>query len=125
MGLLKNYYVDNTIGGVVMAFTNPQDAFDGMIANFNAEEAKGVEAVFQWDIVGDGGGIWHIAVKDEQATLNQGAHDAPNVSQTSSVELFLGMVNFEVNAMQAFMAGKLKVSGDMMLAQKIMSIFPL
>ena len=108
-----------------MAYTKPQDAFDGMIAQFDSEAAKGVDAVFQWDIVGDDGGQWHIVVKDEQATLCQGPHDSPNVSQMCSVELFLSLVNFEVNAMQAFMAGKLKVSGDMMLAQKIMSIFPL
>ena len=108
-----------------MVFTKPQEAFDGMINSFNTEEAKGVEAVFQWDLIGDEGGQWHIVVKDERANLCQGLHDSPNVSQTCSVDLFLSLVNFEVNAMQAFMSGKLKVSGDMMLAQKIMSIFPL
>lgn len=108
-----------------MAFTKAQDAFDAMIVNFDAAAAEGVDAVFQWELLGDGGGAWHIAVKDGKAELFPEKHAAPNVSQMSSIDLFLGMVNFEVNAMQAFMSGKLKVTGDMMLAQKIMEIFPL
>jgi putative sterol carrier protein len=34
------------------------------------------------------------------------------------------MVNGELNGMQAFMSGQLKVSGDIMLAQRIPELFP-
>jgi len=34
------------------------------------------------------------------------------------------MVNGEINPMGAFMSGKLKVKGNLMLAQKIMDIWP-
>jgi putative sterol carrier protein len=41
-----------------------------------------------------------------------------------SCETWLSIVNRELNAMQAFMGGQLKVSGDIMLAQRIPELFP-
>ncbi len=41
-----------------------------------------------------------------------------------SGETWIGMVNKEVNGMQAFMSGQLKASGNIMLAQRIEQIFP-
>jgi len=40
-----------------------------------------------------------------------------------SSETWLAMVNKQLNGMQAFMSGKLKVSGDIMLAQRIPDLF--
>ncbi|MEW6261659.1 MAG: SCP2 sterol-binding domain-containing protein [Thermodesulfobacteriota bacterium] len=108
-----------------MSFSVPQEAFDAMIQRFVPDAAEGVDAVFQWEVVGDGGGKWHIVVKDKKAELFQGKHASPGVAQLCSTDTFLGLVNYEINGMQAFMSGKLKVTGDLMLAQKIMEIFPL
>ena len=108
-----------------MPFTEPVQAFDAMIENFNPQAAEGLDAVFQWEVVGDGGGVWHIVVGDGSASLVEGRHESPTVSQICSDELFLGMVNMEIDGMQAFMSGKLKLTGDMMTAQKIYEIFPL
>jgi putative sterol carrier protein len=108
-----------------MSFTEPIKAFEAMIEKFDVQAAEGLDAVFQWEIVGDGGGVWHITVADGAAQLLEGRHDAPTVSQISSTDLFLSMVNLEVDGMQAFMSGQLKVTGDMMAAQKIMAVFPL
>ncbi|MCF8120672.1 MAG: SCP2 sterol-binding domain-containing protein [Deltaproteobacteria bacterium] len=65
-----------------------------------------------------------MSVKDGTCELNEGKHHAPNVAQTMKTEVFLGMVNGEINPMGAFMSGKLKVKGNLMLAQKIMDIWP-
>jgi putative sterol carrier protein len=40
-----------------------------------------------------------------------------------SKETWLGIVNRELGGLQAFMSGKLDVSGDIMLAQKIPDLF--
>ncbi len=108
-----------------MSFTKPEQAFEAMIENFDTQAAEGLNAVFQWEIVGDGGGVWHIKVADGAAELFQDRHDSPSVSQICSTDLFLSMVNLEVDGMQAFMSGQLKLTGDMMAAQKIMEVFPL
>lgn len=108
-----------------MSFSEPIQALDAMIEKFDAQAAEGLNAIYQWEVVGEDGGVWHITVADGTAQLSAERHDSPTVSQICSTELFLAMVNMEVDGMQAFMSGQLKMTGDMMAAQKIMEIFPL
>jgi putative sterol carrier protein len=42
-----------------------------------------------------------------------------------SAETWLSMINQEINGMQAFMDGRLKAAGDIMLAQRVEQLFPL
>jgi putative sterol carrier protein len=107
-----------------MAFTNVKEVFAKMPESFNANAAQGLNAVFQFDITGDDGGKWNVAVKDGACAVNEGANDAPTVTLTMGAETWLAMVNKELNGMQAFMSGKLKASGDIMLAQRFATIFP-
>lgn len=108
-----------------MPFTEPIQAMEKMIEVFNPEAAQGVTAVFQWDVLGDNGGVWHIKVADGAAELVNERHPTPTVSQTCGTDLFLSMVNYEIDGMQAFMSGRLKMSGDMNVAMKIYELFPL
>jgi len=108
-----------------MAFTDVREVFNKMPDAFNPGAAQGMDAVFQFEITGDGGGSWHVIVKDGACTVGEGPHDSPSVTLTMSGDTWLGMVNKQVNGMQAFMSGKLKASGDIMLAQKIEQLFPL
>ncbi len=107
-----------------MAITDVKEIFDNMKQAFNPSAAQGVDAVFQYDITGDGGGSWNVTVKDGACQVQEGTHDSPSVTLTMSSETWLAMVNKELNGMQAFMSGKLKVSGDVMLAQRIEQLFP-
>jgi putative sterol carrier protein len=107
-----------------MAFTNVKEVFDGMPGVFNASAAAGLNVVFQYDITGEGGGKWYVEVKDGGCSVVEGTHASPNVTLTMTGETWLAMVNKELNGMQAFMSGKLKASGDIMLAQRFATIFP-
>jgi putative sterol carrier protein len=108
-----------------MAITSVKDIFDKMPGVFDADAAQGLNAVFQFEITGDGGGNWNIIVKDGTCEIVEGSHDEPTVTLTMSDETWLGMINKEVNGMQAFMGGQLKATGDIMLAQRIEQLFPL
>ncbi len=108
-----------------MAITNVKDIFDKMPGVFDADAAQGLSAVFQFEITGDGGGNWSIIVKDGTCEIAEGSHDEPTVTLTMSAETWLGMINKEINGMQAFMGGQLKATGDIMLAQRIEQLFPL
>jgi len=106
-----------------MALSNVEEVFNGMANSFNAANAQGLDAVFQYNITGAGGGNWNVVVKDGSCQVNTGSHPSPNVTLTLDAETWLGMVNKQINGMQAFMSGKLQVSGDIMLAQKLESLF--
>jgi len=108
-----------------MALTNVKEVFERMPEVFNPSAAQGLDAVFQFEITGDDGGSWSVIIKDGTCQVTEGTHDSPTVTLTMSGETWLGMVNKEINGIQAFMGGQLKASGDIMLAQRIEQLFPL
>ena len=108
-----------------MAITTVQDVFKKMPEVFDPDAAQGLDAVFQFEISGDDGGNWNVAVKDGTCEISEGSHNDPSVTLTMSAETWLGMVNKEVDGMQAFMVGKLKATGNIMLAQRVQQLFPL
>ena len=108
-----------------MAFTDVKEVFGKMPEVFNPSAAQGMDAVFQYEITGDGGGNWSVVVKDGACQIQEGTHDSPSVTLTMSAETWLAIMNRETNGMQAFMSGQLKASGDIMLAQRIEQLFPL
>ena len=108
-----------------MAVTDVKEIFAKMPEAFNPNAAQGLDAVFQFDISGDNGGSWNVVIKDGACQVQEGTHDSPTVTLSLSDETWVGMVNKQVNGMQAFMSGQLKVSGDIMLAQRIEQLFAL
>ncbi len=107
-----------------MAFSSVLDVFTRMPEVFDARAAEGLDAVFQFDIQGEGGGAWHAVVQEGACTVQPGVHDAPRVTIAMSADNWLALVNRRLNGVQAFMTGKLKVKGDLMLAQRIYDLFP-
>lgn len=106
------------------ATTIPQ-VFEAMPDQFNADAAAGVDAIFQFDITGDGGGQYWIVVKDQDVKVNEGTHDNPDITIIAGSDDYLKLANGELAAMSAFMAGKVKVKGNMGLAMKLQSMFGL
>ena len=106
-----------------MAAESAEQVFAGMPGRFKASKAGKLDAVFQFVITGEGGGEWFVTVKDKACEVAGGRHDAPKVTLTLSSATWLDMVNRKLSGMQAFMSGKLDVSGDLMLAQKISDLF--
>jgi putative sterol carrier protein len=108
-----------------MALTSAKEIFAKMPEVFNPSAAQGMDAVFQFNLSGKEGGNWIITIKDGACQVKEGIHDAPTVALTMSDETWLKMVNREISGMKAFMSGELKVTGDIMLAQRIYDLFPL
>jgi putative sterol carrier protein len=108
-----------------MAITNAKEVFNRIPELLNATAAQGLDAVFQFEIAGSEGGSWNVIVKDASCQVQEGTHGDPTVTLSMSAEDWVSMVNKELNPMQAFMSGKLKVSGDIMLAQRIPALFSL
>ena len=98
--------------------------FEGMQQAFAPDRAAGVEATVQWDITAvDGVHSWRVAVADGTCTVASGPADSPRVTLGLSLPDFLRFIAGEVDGMQAFMSGKLRISGDLMFAQTMQSWF--
>lgn len=81
-----------------------------------------IKAVFQFEITGADSGNYSVAVGDGSAKVSEGAADSPNVTVTMASNDFADMVEGRLDSMAAFMGGKLKVKGDMMLAMQLQSL---
>lgn len=78
--------------------------------------------VFQFNI--EDGENYALIVKDGTCALEQGDNPNANVTLIMDSETLKGIVSGETDGMQAFMAGKLRAEGDMMLAMKLGELFP-
>lgn len=106
-----------------MKLTNASQIIEKFRQSFDPEEARDVKAVIQYRISGDGGGDWNIVLENGTCKIEEGTHNSPNVTLKMSERTWLGLVNGTVNPMAAFTTGRLRVSGDKTLAQRISAIF--
>lgn len=106
--------------------SHPQTArelFAAMPSNFNASAAGDLDATIQFDLTGDNGGLWAVSVDQGQCEVMEGAATSPDLTLTMAADDFMAMSRGDLNPMNAFMGGKIKLQGDMGLAMKIQSLF--
>jgi putative sterol carrier protein len=88
----------------------------------NAEDAKTIGAKFQMNITGEG--EWFVDVSSTGASCKPGQGEAADCTITIAAEDFQKLAeNPQQNGMQLFFAGKLKVTGNQMLAMKLQKLF--
>lgn len=97
--------------------------FEKMPHVFNADAASGVDVTFQFSLSGEGGDDWYAEIKSGTCKVEPGTHANPTSTIKMDAADFLDMIGGKLNAMQAFMSGKLKVEGDLMKAQLIQKFF--
>ncbi|HLU65118.1 MAG TPA: SCP2 sterol-binding domain-containing protein [Kofleriaceae bacterium] len=107
----------------------PKDAkelFDVMVPEALSkfpDKAKEVNAIYCFKITGDGGGTWTLNLTSDPPTCTQG--DAGNAQCTVEVshDDFKSMFTDPQVGMQLYFQGRLKVSGDPMLAMRLQQVF--
>jgi putative sterol carrier protein len=100
------------------------ETFVTMQQLFNPAAAAGVTKTFQWDISGEQAGKWAIKVADQTCELIRGGVDKADITLIMSDQTWLAIAEGKQDPMQAFMQGKVKTQGDMMLAMKLQQLFP-
>ena len=101
-----------------------KEIFNEMQKRMDANPAKlaGIKAVYQFDISGADPGIYSVAIADGKAVVGEGAYASPDITITMASNDFADMIEGKLDGMTAFMGGKLKVKGDMMLAMQLQSL---
>ncbi|HLR23429.1 MAG TPA: SCP2 sterol-binding domain-containing protein [Pseudogracilibacillus sp.] len=84
--------------------------------------AKGVEAVYQFQLDGDESNVYQLNLQGENSVTSEGAKDDADCTLKMSSDDFVKMTEGELNGTQAFMSGKLKIKGNMGLALKLQDI---
>ncbi|AYG08484.1 SCP-2 family sterol carrier protein [Pseudomonas fluorescens] len=102
--------------------TDVAKAVEAMKAKFNPAAADGLDLVFGFRI--DESQNFSLIVKDNTCELQEGVNPDAQVTLVMDAETMKGIVSGETDGMQAFMGGKLRAEGDMMLAMKLSELFP-
>lgn len=88
----------------------------------NAEDAKTIGAKYQMNVTGSG--EWFIDVSATGPLCKAGTGEGADCTITITEEDFQKLVeNPQANGMQLFSAGKLKVTGNQMMAMKLLKLF--
>lgn len=89
------------------------------------EVARGIGAVYHFKVSGAGGGDWTLDLVSATPTCSPGLHGNANCTLEIDDERFAQMLERKELAMHFYFQGRLKVSGDPMLATKLSKLFAL
>lgn len=105
---------------------NAQELFDHNVPEAlakNPDKAKEIGAVFAFKISGDGGGEWTVDTASATPSCTPGLSGTPQCTIEITSEDFTSMLGNPALGMQLYFQGKLKVTGDPMLATKLQKLF--
>jgi putative sterol carrier protein len=101
------------------------ESFEQMPTIFNPAAAAGMTKTLQWNITGEEAGVWAFQIINGEGKLIPGGVEKPDITFTVSDKDWLAIAEGKLDAMNAYMTGKLKIAGDMMLGMKVPSLFPI
>jgi putative sterol carrier protein len=98
--------------------------FDNFPERFQPDKAQGVDADIQFVVTDEGTEFPHlVSVRNGTCTTQEKKADDPKVTLTTDLVSFARLITGQAQGVQLFMTGKLKVSGDLMFSQRIMTFF--
>jgi putative sterol carrier protein len=95
--------------------------FDDMAQKVDSSRVGEMNATIQFNLSGDNGGLYWVKMTNGSAESGAGAVDNPDMTLKAAADDWAAVYYGDLNPMQAFMSGKLKIQGDMGLAMKLQS----
>ena len=102
------------------------DLFDNLVPQGLAQypdKARELNAIYCFKISGNGGGEWTVDTTANPPTCTKGDSGKAQCTVEVSSEDFATMLSDPNAGMQLYFQGKLRVSGDPMLAMKLQQLF--
>ena len=94
--------------------------FDAMKEAFDPSAAVGQNAIIQYDLDTPQGLVsYQVKVDNGTCAIEKGTSGEARVTLAMSLSNFLRLMAGVLDAMQAFMSGQLKISGDVMFSQNV------
>ena len=105
-----------------MAYTC-KEIFENMSGQFDAEAAGDWEAKVQYNVEGEGGGTWVVAVSGGACSVTDGGVDDATATVETDAETWVGIAEGTVEPTTAFMTGKIRIQGNMADVMKSQKVF--
>ena len=98
---------------------NLDDLFERLPGALNAVNAQGVDATIQFNTPAPR----YVVVRDGSAAVHEGTAENYTVALSMADDDLVDLMAGRLDGMTAFMTGKLRIDGDLMFAQRIVSLF--
>jgi putative sterol carrier protein len=99
------------------------EIFPVMATRLVPAKAEGISAIIQFNLSGDNGGLYWLKIADGKCESGQGQAENPKMTLKAAADDWHAVSTGKMNAMQAFMSGKIKIEGDMGMAMKLQTMF--
>lgn len=108
-------------------FKDAADLFDQLAAALARvpQRAREISATYRFKITGDGGGEWTVDCRADPPVCVRGDDGKAQCAVEVANSDFLNMLVDPNLSMQLYFQGRLRVSGDPMLAMKLQQLFEL
>ncbi len=100
-----------------------KEVFEALPLAFQPDKAVGMDATFQFELAGEGGGTWVAKIASGQCTVTEGGIDRPSATISMEAADYVAIAQGKLDMARAFMGGKIKVKGDMGLIMKLPDLF--
>ncbi len=90
-------------------------------SRFLPENASNVSATYQF-LLHDAEDFY-FTIANQQLTVVVGEHDDPDITLITGSDTFIKVVTGEKDGMSAYLTGKLRAQGDVMLATRLSKFF--
>ena len=100
-----------------------KEMLEALPSAFLPEKAGDAKALIQLDLTGEDGGKWVLDIADGECQVRAEATSKPDVTVTMDANDFVSLYKNELNPFQAFMGGKVKVSGNVGLVMHLLNWF--
>jgi putative sterol carrier protein len=92
---------------------------------FQADKAGSAKAVINLELTGDEGGEFALDIADGKCEVHEALADPADVKVTMSAADFALLTKGRLNPVQAFMGGKIKISGNVGMVMQMLNWFNL
>jgi hypothetical protein len=82
-----------------------------------------VNAVYQFNVHGDDGGAWVVDLKNGAGKVWPGQYEAADCVISINQDDFVALASGRINPLNAFMQGRIRVQGDIMMATRLQNLF--
>ena len=101
----------------------PEEVLSDLVKRFRPEAAKGISAVYELRVTGEAAGTWHLTIADQQCAVSPGRAEHPDITIAISDEDWANLVAGKLDPVNAYLSGRIVVSGDFSLAPMLQQLF--
>jgi putative sterol carrier protein len=103
--------------------TTPAEIFATLPSQIDCSKTVGIDANFQFELEGPNGGVWVAKLSAGACSVSVGPVEKPNVTIKMTDKDFVALATGQLQAMTAFISGKIRVYGDYNLATRLQALF--